>query len=120
MQTETKMAIATMIDATSALNRSLEVVIVNIADTRITPEPTQEVKKPELYIAGQRCHTRISRPAMWILAEGQLCHRDVAHPSVDFTPATYRRGRVGSKVPLGASLTASRVSGTAGPACGVL
>lgn len=44
MQTETRMAIATMIDATSTLNRSLEVIKVNMRSFPITPEPAQEIK----------------------------------------------------------------------------
>ena len=53
MQTETKMAIATIIPATSTVNLILEVMIVNMFSALITPEPTQEVKSLRFNVTGR-------------------------------------------------------------------
>ena len=48
MQTDTSMAIATMIPATSTDNLALEVTNVNISSVSITAEPAQDVKNLSL------------------------------------------------------------------------
>ena len=48
-----KKANALKIAAISTVTSSLEVINVNISSVSIAPEPTQEVKTPELYVTGR-------------------------------------------------------------------
>lgn len=122
MQTETKKAIAKMIEATFTVTSQQEFLKVNISSTSITPEPTQEVINLRFNVVGRHAIGGFRSPAYGLLlavralaAGCRTTHRLTSRPLRIFNGHDPK----GGKVPLCASLTTSRVSGSAGPAHGV-
>ena len=117
MQTQTKMAIATMIDAASTLNRSLEVIKVNISSFPITPEPAQEMKHLSFTSQARDATGRFRSlacgllPVVTALAAGCV---------TTLWWVLRTGGHQYGQTPQRASLTISRLPGPAGPAYGVL
>lgn len=70
MITATKTAIAAMIEAISITNRNPGVSRININLIPATPEPAQEIEKPELNVPGQGRHKWVFDAQMWIVAGG--------------------------------------------------